>query len=112
MHSSEKLLINRVEVELLLLDHDIKHPMLFHKGFLSFDLSYGSLEDVFLLVLQLDDDWLLGFSRWHLFDVSVELLGLVEKAASRFEVHNCPQLEPLNREVVLPQRFLVHFQKV
>jgi hypothetical protein len=56
MHSSEKLLIHGVEVELLLLDHGINHPMLFHKGYLTFDLGYGSLEDVFLLVLQLDDD--------------------------------------------------------
>ena len=56
MHASKKLLIHGVEVELLLLDHDINHPMLFHKGCLSFDLGYGSLEDVFLLVLQFDDD--------------------------------------------------------
>ena len=56
MHASEKLLIHRVEVELLLLDHSIKHPMLFHKGFLSFDVGQGPLEDVFLLVLQLYDD--------------------------------------------------------
>ena len=56
MHASEKLLIHGVEVELLLLDHGIKHPMLFHKRLLSFDLGQGPLEDVLLLVLQLYDD--------------------------------------------------------
>ena len=112
MHASEKLLIHGVEVELLLLDHGIKHPMLFHNRLLSFDLGQGPLEDVLLLVLQLYDDRPLGHARRHLIYVAVELLGFVQVSPPCFQVHNCPQLKPLRRELSLAQGSLVLFQEV
>lgn len=112
MNASKKLLIHGVEVELLLLDHGIKHPVFFQKGPLGFDLGQGPLEVVLLLVLQLDYDRPLGLPRWHLIYVAVELLGFVQVAPACFKVHNCPQLKSLRRELSLPQGSLVLFQEV
>ena len=87
MHSSEELLVDWIEIELLLVNQVVNHSMFFNKRSFSLDLAECPLIGVFILVLQFDNHLLLRFPGWQLVNMAMKLLRLIEEAPPGFHIH-------------------------